>query len=235
MANSFLLSLNNISKVVDDEEAQIPFNNHYKRFRDNLNDFSTSMKDIVGLYDKQEWRNIDSDWLEQSSRLALYMDTFTNNSSLVLAIEMVKSGKVLLFPGDAQIGNWLSWDNIKFQDETCTIDSLLSNTVLYKVGHHGSHNATLKAALEKMTHPDLVAMIPVDLTDGNINRLNGWKMPALKLLERLKEKTSHRVLTMDFSGFAEGCDYYSDPLLKKNWNNNLPINNDLYVEYTFKG
>jgi hypothetical protein len=40
-------------------------------------------------------------------------------------------------------------------------EELLNRTVLYKVSHHGSHNATLKdQGLEMMTHPDLVAMIP---------------------------------------------------------------------------
>jgi hypothetical protein len=45
--------------------------------------------------------------------------------------------------------------------EMVTAEDLLKNTVLYKVSHHGSHNATVKdKGLELMTHPDLVAMIP---------------------------------------------------------------------------
>jgi hypothetical protein len=85
----------------------------------------------------------------------------------VLAFELEDSGKVLLFTGDAQVGSWLSWHDhtwkVKRGDktETITAEDLLKNTVLYKVGHHGSHNATVKErGLELMTHPDLVAMIP---------------------------------------------------------------------------
>ena len=47
--------------------------------------------------------------IEGAGRLALQLDSDTNNTSLVLAIELIASGRVLLFPGDAQVGNWLSW------------------------------------------------------------------------------------------------------------------------------
>ena len=75
---------------------------------------------------------------------------FTNNSSLVLAIELVASGKVLLFAADAQTGNWSSWAGVNWDDHTVHTDDLLARTVFYKVGHHASHNATLVAAFEKM-------------------------------------------------------------------------------------
>jgi len=123
--------------------------------------------------------------------------TFTNNSSLVLAIELVESGKTLLFAADAQTGNWLSWPDVKWDRTGVLTDKLLAMTVLYKVGHHGSHNATLVGALEKMNHPDLVALIPVHKQDPNITKQSGWKMPAHNLLRRLAEKASHRVLQMD--------------------------------------
>jgi hypothetical protein len=58
----------------------------------------------------------------------------------VLAFELGKGGKVLLFAADAQRGNWISW---KDGDQTITATDLLDRTVVYKVGHHGSHNATL--------------------------------------------------------------------------------------------
>lgn len=71
------------------------------------------------------------------------MDTLTNNSSLVLAFELVQSKKVLLFVGDAQIGNWKSWFRVEFEASAVKARDLLSRTVLYKAGHHSSHNATL--------------------------------------------------------------------------------------------
>ena len=55
-------------------------------------------------------------------------------------------GKVLLFAADAQRGSWISWAKGDWRDGERTIAAkdLLARTVLYKVGHHGSHNATLR-------------------------------------------------------------------------------------------
>ena len=115
----------------------------------------------------EKYRKIEHSWLDVTSQFALQLDGAVNNTSLVLAIELTDSGKVLLFPGDAQVGSWLSWHDMEWKvkkgtkTEVRTAEELLNNTVLYKVSHHGSHNATVKAkGLEMMTHPDLVAMIP---------------------------------------------------------------------------
>jgi hypothetical protein len=144
-----------------------------------------------------DWRRIDMDWWGQVENLALQLDNDTNNTSLALAIEL-PGGKVLLFPGDAQLGNWHSWHKGSWLDEkkgTITATDLLQRTVLYKVGHHGSHNATLRAkGLELMTHPDLVAMIPVYKQAAE---KRGWAMPFPALLSRLKEKTRGRILYSD--------------------------------------
>lgn len=217
------------------EEEQFPFNNKYKKSQ------AKADKDIVKLYNAKEnkWRNIDTAWLDSANQLALFLDGYTNNSSLVLAFELVKSGKVLLFAADAQAGNWLSWEDIKWEGKNKNFKSydLLENTVLYKVGHHGSHNATLVKALEAMNHEELVAMIPVDKTDSNITKVNGWKMPAKNLFKRLKEKTQNRVLRMD-EGFASGCDPVKDKA-KSKWKD-LPFKpkidkENFFVEYTIQG
>ena len=63
----------------------------------------------------QSWRCIDSHWMGASETMALQLDSATNNTSLVLAIERAATGEVLLFPGDAQAGNWLSWQDLKWQ------------------------------------------------------------------------------------------------------------------------
>jgi hypothetical protein len=79
------------------------------------------------LYKRKEdsWRTMDDDWLMQAEALALFLDTFTNNSSLVLAIELMESKKVLLFAADAQTGNWLSWDKVPWVDKNVNTDDLL--------------------------------------------------------------------------------------------------------------
>lgn len=175
-------------------EEHYPFNNEYKRRID-----SRPLQSIVHRYraEAAAWRKIDDDWMQQAEVLALYLDTFTNNSSLVLAIELMESGKVLLFAADAQTGNWLSWKDVKWESPAVKTDDLLARTVFYKVGHHASHNATLPEAFEKMVEPGLVALIPVHKQDPNITKENGWKMPATNLFKHLKERTSSRVLQMD--------------------------------------
>jgi beta-lactamase superfamily II metal-dependent hydrolase len=95
----------------------------------------------------ESWRRIDHDWLYSAEQLALALNRGVNNTSLVLAFELSKSKKVLLFVADAQRGNWISWTAGEWKDDDgdkkITARDLLARTVLYKVGHHGSHNATL--------------------------------------------------------------------------------------------
>lgn len=157
---------------------------------------------------KNEWRRIDHDWLALAGELALHLDSYTNNVCLAMAIELVESGKVLLFPGDAQVGNWLSWGErswkIKDSDgktRTVTADDLLARTVLYKVGHHGSHNATMRArGLEKMESSELVALIPVHRKTAEDQK---WEFPYPPLWQRLKEKARGRVLLADAKNINE--------------------------------
>lgn len=103
---------------------------------------STALDGIRARYKeaRDAWRRIDRLDLDSAPDIALQMDKYTNNTSLVLAFEF-ENRDVILFPGDAQVGSWDSWFQIKkpaFPDVT----ELLQRTVFYKVGHHGSHNAT---------------------------------------------------------------------------------------------
>lgn len=152
------------------------------------------------------WRRIDHDWLGAAGQLALKLDSDTNNTSLAIAIELKESGKVLLFPADAQVGNWLSWESLGWKipgkngkKKRVSVADLLERAVLYKVGHHASHNATLRAkGLELMTSPDLVALIPVDEKVARRQGSHGgWDMPFPPLLEKLHEKTRGRVIRAD--------------------------------------
>ena len=154
-----------------------------------------------------DWRHIELDWLHTAEQLALKLDSDTNNTSLVLAIELIESGRVLLFTGDAQVGNWLSWEseacswNVKDRNgEITKIKSgeLLTRTVFYKVGHHGSHNATLKdKGLELMGSDELSAMIPVYEKQAHKQGRYGWEMPFPPLLKELLKKTSGRLARAD--------------------------------------
>jgi hypothetical protein len=61
----------------------------------------------------EEWRKVEDDWTQAAEALALNLDSHTNNTCLVLAFEFADTGDVFLFPADAQIGNWLSWQNLR--------------------------------------------------------------------------------------------------------------------------
>lgn len=146
----------------------------------------------------QDWRRIDADWLAGGAELALRLDRGINNTSLVLAFEFVDTGRVLLFPGDAQAGNWLSWEKVEWPVDggKVTADDLLSRTVYLKVAHHGSHNAMLKAkGLERMTSPDLAAFIPVNETDAKKARWH--EMPFPPILDALGQRAGGRVIRAD--------------------------------------
>lgn len=62
------------------------------------------------------------------------LDKAMNNTSLILLFEV--GGKRLLFPGDAQIENW------SYALRNAEVREMLASVDLYKVGHHGSLNAT---------------------------------------------------------------------------------------------
>jgi glyoxylase-like metal-dependent hydrolase (beta-lactamase superfamily II) len=181
------------------------------------------------------WRRIDHDWLGTTTDLALALDSDTNNTSLVLAFELGEDGDVLLFPADAQIGNWLSWKDLSFDLRSerarrkVSAQDLLARTRLYKVGHHASHNATLREhGLEKMTHDGLMAMIPVDF---RMAERQGWAMPFAPLLERLHEKCRGRVLRLD-DGEPDGRRLRRlDPAEQQSFKRRVRTT-DLYVELT---
>lgn len=176
----------------EDAGSELFFRRHYGGFAEQ-----------PGEKQGPEWRRIDDDWLDSAEDLALRLDRLTNNTSLALAFELVNSRKVLLFPADAQVGNWMSWhehtwtvqDGDRFRDVDA--QDLLARTVLYKVGHHGSHNATLRdKGLKLMTHPELVAMVPVDVKTAHEKKR--WKkMPFLPLISDLKKRTRGRILQVD--------------------------------------
>lgn len=162
-------------------------------------------KSFFRLYNSKEmaWRQIEEDWLETSEELAIAVNTYTNNTSLVIAIEFEKSEKVLLFPADAQSGNWISWHSEEVskalkKNGGKVASELLKNTVFYKVGHHGSHNGTTsKSGLNKMTNPNLVAMMP--LVQNKVpSQWGGSKnFPAKALYTELIKRTNGAIIRTD--------------------------------------
>lgn len=119
--------------------------------------------------------------------LAFTLDSAMNNSSLVFLLTF--RGQGLLFPGDAQWGNWKSWI------ETNEGASLLANVSFLKVAHHGSLNATPKDALERIPTGAFSAMVSTQTKPWD-------SIPRLPLMARLAEKTSNRFVRSDSLGTA---------------------------------
>ena len=106
--------------------------------------------------------------------VAVALDKAVNGTSLMLMLEV--AGTFLLFPGDAQWGTW----NAAMQDPEWK--QMLSNVSFYKIGHHGSHNATPTDFVDQMM-PDGIQAMASTLTR------NVWPdIPRIPLLDRLVAK-----------------------------------------------
>jgi hypothetical protein len=67
------------------------------------------------------------------------LDDAMNNTSVILLFDV--RGKRFLFSGDAQ------YENLAYELSKPNVEKLLRGVNLYKVGHHGSLNATPKKSL----------------------------------------------------------------------------------------
>lgn len=134
-----------------------------------------------GIPGYAQWLVKHADALAQHQLLSisLAMDNALNNTSVILLFET--GGKKLLFPGDAQLENW------SFALGKPEIKKLLAGVDLYKVGHHGSLNATPKERLwGKFTKrgKGLVTMLSTG-PNSHGDSDNGTEVPRSKLVKAL--------------------------------------------------
>lgn len=126
------------------------------------------------------------------------IDTFLNNQSLVVLFEF--AGKKLLFAGDAQAGNWEYWlfntekplkDPTKAGDIFEASKEVLQTIDFYKVGHHGSTNATpIQAVAEAVSRPESSnGFVSMCSTEDHVygNRDKGTEVPCIPLMGALGE------------------------------------------------
>jgi hypothetical protein len=168
-------------------------------FADKIQEAAKFLSHVYGFGDKSsknapKWQRIDDDWMQSGGMIALQQVSIINNTSLVLAIELTESGKVLLFCGDAEKENWKTWKN-----DHADVNDLLNRTVVYKTGHHGSINATDRDMLQnQMISKDLVALIPTDVATAHskktkTNRI-GWQFPDPSLYDLAEKVDAHKGL-----------------------------------------
>jgi beta-lactamase superfamily II metal-dependent hydrolase len=121
------------------------------------------------------------------------LDDFLNNQSLVVLFTY--RGKKLLFAGDAQAGNWEYWLYDGAKPTTTPGDKLgneganvLGELAFYKVGHHGSTNATPIVAVENI-NPGFAAMCSTQENSfGSV--ANNSEVPRQPLIQALRKKGS---------------------------------------------
>jgi hypothetical protein len=77
---------------------------------------------------------------EQLLEIVRILDGVLNNTSVILLFEVGR--QILLFPGDAQVESWKY--ALSKVDANPSLRKQLEDVTVYKVGHHGSLNATPK-------------------------------------------------------------------------------------------
>ena len=115
------------------------------------------------------------------------LDAQMNNTSVIL---LFKAGsKSLLFPGDAQLENWQYALSTPLADKLDEVD-------LYKVGHHGSLNATPKSMWNRFKKrgksgtPDRLTSVMSTRNDKHGSIDAGTEVPRSKLVTELEAQST---------------------------------------------
>jgi hypothetical protein len=135
------------------------------------------------------------------------LDQEMNNTSVILLFQVGK--KKLLFPGDAQKENWqYALGQKRYQ-------TLLTGVNLYKVGHHGSLNATPKSLWKlfknkserKTANRLLSLMSTMEGKHGSV--YSHTEVPRAKLVRDL-----HRESDLFTTQLLKGKDFFHDTVVK---------------------
>jgi len=110
-----------------------------------------------------------------------------NNTSVILLLEAGK--RKILLPGDAQIENWA------YALGNPTWRKLLEDVSLYKVGHHGSLNATPKPLWALFKHrggpetSDRLQALCSTRAGKHGSRKSGTEVPRKVLVQQLEKNS----------------------------------------------
>jgi hypothetical protein len=139
---------------------------------------------------------------DQMLELVRCLDSAMNNTSVILLFTIGKTR--LLFPGDAQIENWsYALNQEKFRKP-------LADVNLYKVGHHGSLNATPKSLWKLFAHrspqetPDRLQTVMSTKPGKHGSAAKGTEVPRRALVEELKTESEY-FSTQDLKGRDRMC------------------------------
>ncbi|MDB5692969.1 MAG: putative metallo-hydrolase [Alphaproteobacteria bacterium] len=157
-------------------------------------------KDDQPIFTPQEIENrVIASQPDALAAAAQKADNALNNQSVVVLFTF--RDKTLLFSGDAQWGNWANFlfggaiGTPGHTDLTDRSRQVLGNLDFYKVGHHGSTNATPMDVVKAMK-AGCVAMCSTD-PGAYGNPLKGTEVPRTPLLAALTAKTGNQLARSD--------------------------------------
>jgi hypothetical protein len=166
-----------LNSCTDDGTAPLPFDDGWELTRAELRRF----EHLRLKADEEE--SLRQRSKEMDLAVAVALDKAVNGTSLMLLFQVGET--YLLFPGDAQ---WGTWQRVLADAEW---RALLGKTAFYKIGHHGSHNATPKEFVEKVLPKEFWGAM------ASVRPVSTWKsIPKKELMEALKGK-SRRVVRSD--------------------------------------
>ncbi|HET6999231.1 MAG TPA: hypothetical protein VFI03_11640 [Solirubrobacterales bacterium] len=137
---------------------------------------------------------IDKMQAQEALAIVRALDDALNNTSVILLFEIGDTR--LLFPGDAQIENWNY--ALRECDEADAIRKRLADARFYKVGHHGSLNATPKTLWNGFEHrdkkpgPERLATMVSTAAEKHGSVKSGTEVPRRVLIEELTEMSDLR-------------------------------------------
>lgn len=125
-------------------------------------------------------RSLDLESLSNTEELlaaAAILENSVNNTSIYFVLDV--KGTRLVFVGDSQYG---AWEHVLNDPDSL---KLVTDPAFYKVGHHGSHNATPRRFAMEVFGRDHYAMMPF----GSVGQ---WpSIPERKLINALAEAGTH--------------------------------------------
>ena len=181
--------------------------------RKGQRDYQAIVKDKQPLVAAKEITKLHGLAEAPASRLALALDNVRNNTSLVIVFRY--RGKSLLFPGDAQWGNWQSWIG------TDDARNLLSELDFFKIAHHGSDNATPVDVVHALRKAGLAAMVSTQI-------LPFPTIPRIPLITELEKHCAGHVVVRSDTIKVAGAPKFSSQKLPKGFKAG-----ELWIDYEF--
>jgi beta-lactamase superfamily II metal-dependent hydrolase len=202
----------------------------FEEFEDTRVDHAPKRKDGGASALERTLLNMQPDALAAA---ADKLDGTLNNQSLVVLFTC--NGKKLLFVGDAQWGNWAYWlygKRVTGSDPGISdrAKEILGSIDFYKVGHHGSTNATPVPVVGALNQQCACMCSTATGAYGSLTKKT--EVPRTALMDALEERTGRRLVRSDWVA-ALKCE--PDPQAREELED-LPAGfstpGELYIDYT---